>query len=429
MRHLFTVVCAVWLHLSPILLCLTKAQSIEVKLSEKRQRLNELLAIETRTAEQTTEMEGLTTSVQKLEPEHRAALVAEPDPIPAIHTGVSAVSPETRERLEIRSRTGIGDYLRAAAEGRVVDGAASEYSAACKVATMGRIPMAIFRDGRRPEVRAVTVRPAVDAAVEPHVPYVFERSATAGHGIEMPLHGPGQVQIPRVTTAPPADTLAKDAAAPATAAVIALDPQSPKRVAGQFEFRVEDLAVYPDLENVLGESIQGSLSNELDEEVFNGAAAGLNGLFTQAANVNIAGATETYATGIARFAALVDGRHAYSLADIRATVGPATYAVFMGLYAANGNMPLADYLMEKLGSFRVSDRIPAKSGNGQKGIVTLNAGPSPIRVYVWDSLQLVRDPYSGAGAGKVTITATSLVSEVYIPHGTAMVKEIHPKIS
>ena len=103
--------------------------------------------------------------------------------------------------------------------------------------------------------------------------------------------------------------------------------------------------------------------------------------------------------------------------------------VFMGLYAANGNMPLADYLMEKLGSFRVSDRIPAKSGNGQKGIVTLNAGASPIRVYVWDSLQLVRDPYSGAGAGKVTITATALVSEVYIPHGTAMVKEIHPKIS
>ena len=326
MRHLFTVVCAVWLYLSPILLCLTKAQSIEVKLSEKRQRLNELLAIETRTAEQTTEMEGLTTAVQKLEPEHRAALVAEPDPVAAVHTGISAVSPETRERLEIRGRTGIGDYLRAAAEGRAVDGAASEYSAACKVATMGRIPMAIFRDGRRPEVRAVTAGPAVDAPVEPYVPYVFERSAAAGHGIEMPLHGPGSAQIPRVTTAPPADTLAKDAAAPAAAAVIALDSQSPKRVAGQFEFRVEDLAVYQDVENVLGESIQGSLSAELDEEVFNGAAAGLNGLFTQAANVNIAGATETYASGIARFAALVDGRHAYSLADIRATVGPATYA-------------------------------------------------------------------------------------------------------
>ncbi len=95
----------------------------------------------------------------------------------------------------------------------------------------------------------------------------------------------------------------------------------------------------------------------------------------------------------------------------------------------DNGVPLADYLAEKLGAFRVSDRAPAKANNGQKGIVSLNAGPSPIRLYVWSSLELVRDPYSGAGAGKVTLTATALVSDVYIPHTTAQVKEIHPKIS
>ena len=88
----------------------------------------------------------------------------------------------------------------------------------------------------------------------------------------MPMHGPGTVQIPRVTTAPPSDTLAKDAAAPVSAAVITLDSKNPKRVSGQFEVRAEDLAVYPELEQVLMESIRGSLSNELDNEVFNGAA-------------------------------------------------------------------------------------------------------------------------------------------------------------
>ena len=33
-------------------------------------------------------------------------------------------------------------------------------------------------------------------------------------------------------------------------------------------------------------------------------------------------------------------------------------------------------------------------------------------------LQVIRDPYSGAGAGKVTITATALVSPLYVPHTT-----------
>ena len=73
---------------------------------------------------------------------------------------------------------------------------------------------------------------------------------------------------------------------------------------------------------MLGESIRGALSNELDEEVFNGTAAGLNGLFTQATDVSVASAVETYATGIARFAALVDGQYSYSLADLNCVVGP-----------------------------------------------------------------------------------------------------------
>ena len=262
--------------------------------------------------------------------------------------------------------------------------------------------------------------------VEPAVPYVFQSSAAASLGIQMPQHGPGAVQVPRVTTAPPADTLVKDAAAPSTAAVIALDSQTPKRISGQFEVRAEDLAIYPALEAVLGESIRGALSNELDEEVFNGPAAGLNGLFTQATDVSVASAVETYATGIARFAALIDGQYSYSLADLNCVVGPSTYAQYMGLIS--DGMPLADYLESKLGSFRVSNRMPSVASKGQKGIVTLNAGPSPIRVYIWNALEIVRDPYSSAGSGKITLTATALVSEVYIPHTTNQVKEIHPKL-
>ena len=84
-------------------------------------------------------------------------------------------------------------------------------------------------------------------ALQPTVPYVFERSAAASLGIMMPTVPMGQVQIPKITTAPPADTLAKDGAAPATAAAVTLVNQAPVRIAGSFEVRVEDLAVMPTL--------------------------------------------------------------------------------------------------------------------------------------------------------------------------------------
>ena len=401
---------------------MTAAQTIQVKLSTCRQRLNELLQVETRSAEEQSEMEALTKEVSVKEPELRAALAAEDDPQEVVtKTG----DPEQRERLEIRSKTGLGDFLSAAAGGREVSGAAAEYAASVGCSPLNRLPLDIFRNGQ-PETRAITAGPAIDGPVEPAVPYVFQRSAAASLGIEMPTHGAGAVQVPRVTTAPPADTLAKDAAAPSTAAVIALDSQTPKRISGQFQVRAEDLAVFPALESVLSESIQAALSNELDEEVFNGDAAGLNGLFTQAADVAVAAAVETYATGVGRFAELVDGELSYSLSDLRCVVGPSTYAKYMGLIS--GGVTLADYLESKLGSFRVSNRMPAVAAKGQKGIVTLNGGPSPIRVYVWNALEIIRDPYSGAAAGRVTLTATALVSEVYIPHGTSQVKEIHPKL-
>ena len=332
---------------------------------------------------------------------------------------------ETRERSEIRNRTGLADFLSAAVAGREVSGAAREYADACEVSPLGRLPLDLFGNGK-PETRAITAGPAVDGPVEPVVPFVFQRSAAESLGIQMPMHGPGSVQIPRVTTAVPSDTLAKDAAAPVSAAVITLDSQTPKRISGQFEVRAEDLAVYPELEQVLMESIRGSLSNELDNEVFNGVAAGLNGLFLQATDVSKASTLETYASGIGRLAALVDGKFAYSMKDLRCVVGSTTYAKYMGLIS--DGVPLADYLESKLGSFRVSNRMPALLDKGQRGIVTLNGAPSPIRVYVWNALEIIRDPYSGAGAGKVTLTATALVSEVYIPHTTSQVKEIHPKL-
>ena len=404
---------------------MTNLQKLQFKKSEIGEAINALLGNDARSDGQEKELVTLTGEGQRLEPEIRAALVAEPDP----HIQhVDVEDGQARELRGVRAKTGYADYLRAAASGSAVSGAAAEFSAFHHVPDVGHMPMAIFP---QVETRAVTPGPAVDGPVQPTIPYVFERSAAASLGIMMPSVPAGQVQIPRITTAPPSDALAKDGAAPSTAAAVVLDSQSPVRIAGQSEVRVEDLAVMPSLEDALGQSMQGSMSNELDEQTFNGAAGDLNGLFTQATNVNAAGAVENYTTGIGRFAALVDGRHAYSLADVRAVIGSKTFALYAGLFAnANkGDVSLFDYLMLHLGSIRVSDRVPDVAASAQKGIAVLTASAEMPKIYVWDAMQIVRDPYSGAGAGKVTITATALVSPLYLPHGTSQAKEVHPKLS
>ena len=415
---------------------MTKSQELQIQQSEARETLSELLdiAASDRTAEETAQIGTLTTEIRNREPEIRAAIAAEPDPqTVTVHHG-GANDPEVRERQRMvrEGRVGIADFLRAACGGQAVTGAAKEYADAVGVPDIGHLPLQLMED-RRPEVRAITPGPAVDGPVQPAIPFVFQRSDTAALGVQMVMVGGGQVQIPRVSTAVPSDTLAKDADAPVTAAAVSLDTQKPKRIASQFEVRVEDLAVYPELENVLLETMQGAMSNELDGQVVNGtnASGDLNGLFQQATDVTVDGDVEAYISGITRFAELIDGTHAYSLADVRALIGPATYGKFMSVYANNdkGDISLADYLASKVGMFRVSDRIPAAANDGQKILCVLTAGPSPIRLYVWDSMQIVRDPYGGAGAGKVTLTGTTLTSDVYVPHTTAQVKELHPKLA
>ena len=103
---------------------------------------------------------------------------------------------ETRALLELRSKTGVADFLRAAAGGAAVVGAAAEFAAACGVPTTGHIPMSIFTRTTPPvEQRAITPAPGVKGALQPVIPYLFERSAAASLGIMMPSVPSGQVQI------------------------------------------------------------------------------------------------------------------------------------------------------------------------------------------------------------------------------------------
>ena len=136
---------------------MTKSQKITIRLSECRQKLNELLQVDDRTDEQQTELERLTGDVQKLEPELRAAIAAEPDP-QTTTTQTEHADPETRERLELRGRARLGNFLQAALRGRVLDGVEGEYCASAFGSTLRGgyvdVPLDLFEADRPREVRA-----------------------------------------------------------------------------------------------------------------------------------------------------------------------------------------------------------------------------------------------------------------------------------
>ena len=414
---------------------MTPKQTAELRVSEIRERLSTIngLPADHRTDEIKAERDTVIGDYAEAEKEYRSAVIAEKDD-PTIVT-LSDLDAETRERIDLRNRASIGRYLGATLNNTLLDGAEAELSAAFKVG--GNMPLAMLAHEPAPltpEQRAVTPGVNATTVTEPTADFVFERSAAASLGFMFPSAADGVQQLPVLTTAPPAGVVDKAAAVLSTAAAFRLDTLSPKRIGGQFECRVEDKAVFPSMDTDLPRAIQDAYLNALDEAVFSnsdGSAGPLKGLLNQAADVAVAGDKETFVSGVTRLAAFVDGQYAYGLDDVRAVVGSATYAAYMALWnnTLKGDISLFDYLKDRMGSFRVSNRVPAVAASGQKGIVTLNAPMYPMQVFTWMGVQLIVDPYSKAGQGVTVVTATMLVSDPHMPYGQSTIKEIHPKLT
>ena len=123
---------------------MTAAQTIQVRLSFLRENLNRLLSIETRSAEEQTEMETLTAEVSAKEPELRAALAAEDDKQEVLVEGDA----ETRELALLTERASVGAIILAVTEKRHSLGAELELQQAHGL-TENQIPLDMLRVEQR----------------------------------------------------------------------------------------------------------------------------------------------------------------------------------------------------------------------------------------------------------------------------------------
>ena len=404
---------------------MTLSQKLTIRLSSCRQKLNDLLGVEERSDEQNTELETLTAEVQKTEPELRAAIAAEGEEV--VETTVE--KPEDRERRELRGKAKLSGFISAVLEDRRIDGAELECSQA--FGCSGKVPLEMF-ERRGVEERVLTPSPATSDQViaRPIVPAIFQRSAAAWLGIDMPAVANGDAGFITLGTSVTAGPKPRSGAADETAAAFAVTTAQPRRITGRFRFTAEDSARLDGMEEALQMNLSSVLSDAVDNQAINGSGTGdgtLNGLLNRLTNPsNPSSGQETFARYVAAVGSHIDGLFATDLAGVRMLVGPQTYRHAVSVFRANESAMTAEgWMTDRTGGLRVSQRIADPSSNIQQAIVR-RANPMNDTVAVmptWQGLQLIRDPYSGAAKGETVVSGIMLVGDVVLLRSGAFVQD------
>ena len=171
-----------------------RLRDLRERQSRERQRMAELAIADNLTDETRSELDAIERGTPDLERQIRAATVAlETEERDAETRAAPAPDAEQRERIELRSKAMLTNFLLNAARGRMVDGAEAELQSAAGISGHG-IPLELWdvpteqrgTEGER-ETRAVTPAPGtVGINLDPIRPAVFSNSIAPRLGIEMP---------------------------------------------------------------------------------------------------------------------------------------------------------------------------------------------------------------------------------------------------
>ena len=309
----------------------------------------------------------------------------------------------------------LGNAIQAVIDGKPLQGAESELRSAFSLSGDHEIPHELFEPR---EARAATDAPATGTQVneQPVQPFIYKETVAGFLGIDMPQVGGGTASHPVLTTGTPAAMKAKGAAADETAAAFTISTSTPKRVTGSFRVRVEDMALFPQLEDSLRRDIPMSLSNAVEEQILNGdgSAPNITGLLERLTDPAPAGTKDLPGTYVGTVAGSLDGVHGYTLGDLRTLAGKQTYQAMAANYFDSTAVSVASYLDAATAGVRMSDRIPAVASNVQPGIIRLGMRPMCAVSVVWGGVTLIRDIYSGAASGEIVVTALQLIGDVHV---------------
>ena len=400
---------------------MTLLQELQIKQSEYREKINNLLAKADRTEAEDAELIEQTTAIQKLEPELRAALAVEDDAERLARQAGGAVDAETRERLELRGRSTVGAFLAAALAGRLPGGAESEYGAAFG-AKPGHIPFDLWEQDRPrpdPETRAVTPAPTTGTGVTvtPIQPFLFAPSIAPRLGIDMPSVESGGYSEMTITTALPAAPKAKGGDADDTAGALTPLTANPRRISARMSVSLEDVAQIgqANFEAALRSNVSMALSNEYDDQGINGdgVAPNVNGLSNQLTDPENPTAVADFAAFLKAAAESVDGLWASMLTEVGIVTNVDAYRLSAQVFRGNSaDLSFSDYAREALGGWWTNKRMPATASMIARGIV-YRMGQMGLRTAchpTWGTVA-IDDIYTSSRSGQRHFTVHVLVGD------------------
>ena len=394
---------------------MTKRQKLTIEQSEKRQRLNELLALDELTDEQRAELETLSKRMQQIEVEMRAAITAEAADEAETRALFGPGDGEAAEIRALRSKVRTGAYVAAAIEQRAADGAEAEYNAAIKIAG-NKFPLSLLAPV---EERASTT---VDTQTMPRrwLDRLFAGTAAERIGVTMESVSDGVASYPITTAGASAAQRAKSQAAADAAWTIGTSELKPTRNSVRLVFNTEDAARIPGLEEALNRDLRMALTEGVDRAIFLGdaGATGTGADITGFTGASIAETDLTQANKVlgpqtlTAFTGLVDGVHAMGLGDLRVVTAIGAWRLWEAtvINSAADNMTLAAFLRTAGLSWSARGEIETNTANGDfaafvgraRGIEGAAVAP------IWEGGQLIRDMYTGAAKGEVALTLVYL---------------------
>ena len=389
-----------------------------MRASEIRQRLNEISGLEgdALSDEITTESENLQTEYRAVETKRRAALVADD----VKETDVKAEpDAEERERLELRGKVKMADYIDAASSGGGVSGAALEFNQALEIRS-DRFPLSLLAPDVE-ERESVEERASTDTngrvTQGSWVDRVFAMTAARRLGVTFASVSPGQVSYPVVTAgASPAQRGRAEAAVDA-AWTVGSTAIEPTRNSVRALFNRVDALRLPGLEDALRRELRMALTEGIDRAIFQGDATANEDVadivgFTTAAGIGEEALTQANKVKadkvLEAFVNMVDGVYAAGLGDLNVVSFVGAWKLWETTIhnSAVDNETLARFLRAAGVSWGLRGGIEAATTAGKFGaIVGRSRGIANSAVAaVWEDAALVRDPYSDSAKADVSLS-------------------------
>lgn len=410
-------------------------------LEEIEKRSAELIAHETLDDEGEAEIRELAEKKTKLL-EKRSALrvlleTEKQDSI--VHEAPGA---EMRERLELRSRAKLTNYLLRASKGLPFEGAEAEL---CDAAGVEGVPLELFdpmpTEKRQLEVRADAPTPAPSSNTGVNLqnifPSIFARAVVPRLGVAMPRVPSGGYATGTITTDLSAGAMAAGAARESTAAAITTKGTTPHRVSARVSFRLEDIALIgaENFESVLRQNLMLAMSDELDKLGLNGDGQNANpqGLLPQLTDpadptdlVDWPGFVSVMAGGID------GGPWAESLKNVMLLVNAETIRLAETTFqkpttsGANGELSAAAYLRAHSGGFLGSSRMPDTASTiaqalryragtmGLEGVNAVRTATCPV----WNEIS-IDDIFSDSASAIRHFTLHALIGDILIVQSDA----------